>query len=174
MPYAVWVQSDIAADGTYVVSLVFSSERAVTLSPDEARRHAETVLAAAHRAEHDAAVLTQLHGKLKIPLEDAGKTVGELRGDRPPLDPDALTPLGLEPCVAAADKRPFLAVSVDGKKVGQWETADARAHALALLEVVEAVNLDAAYHRYLVGTIGIESDRARVVVDDLGNWRHKR
>jgi hypothetical protein len=98
--------------------------------------------------------------------ESRAGCVEDLRADRPPLDHAATAPLRLEPGVNS-HLEPFIGVFIAGKQVGQWTCADARGHAAGIFEVMSAVDLDAAYHRFLVGTVGIEPDRARNVVTGL-------
>ena len=166
----VWIKTDPTPDGTgYVVTLEVGQDTARILTPDEAMAHAAGVLAAAHRAEYDAAVLAQLT-KLGIERESVAMLIRQLRDDRPPLDPAATHPLTLEPCVNAAGK-PFITVASPGREQGQWTTEDARSHAIAVLECVAVADLDAAYLRALTGLIGIDRSRARRVVEDLVNHR---
>lgn len=169
----VMVRTDVAADGTYVVNIEFGPDHALPVDPQRAYRYAATVMAAAARAEYDAAVIAQLTHKLELPREEAAKVVAEMRDDRPPLDTDATAPLALEPGVSAFTGSGFLAVVIAGKHVGQWTPGDARHHAQGVLEAVEVADLDATYHRYLAGSIGIDSDRARAVIDDLASWREE-
>lgn len=169
---AVWIKTEPAFDGSgYVVTLEASDDVAVTLDPDAATRYAWGVLDAAHRAAYDAAVFKQLTRKLKLDLETVAQLVVDLRKDRPELDPAATAPLVLQPGVTKTFK-PFVTVSLrSGAKLGQWELEDARQHALRALEAVKVADLDSAYHRTLVGLVGIEVARADNVVDDLGNYR---
>lgn len=173
MSDAVWVKTEPAVDGsTYVVTVEATNDVAVTLDPERATRYAWGVLDAAHRAAYDAAVLKQMTRKLKLDLSAAGQLVTDLRNDRPDLDHGATAPLILEPGVTKTLK-PFLKVSLsNGNVLGQWSFEDARQHALHVLESVKVADLDGAYHRALVGQVGIDSERARNVVDDVGSYRN--
>lgn len=166
---SVWVISDVAPDGTYVVGIQAGADTARMLNRDEAITYATTVMAAAARAEHDAAVIAQL-GTLGIGIQDAAELVADLRADRPPLDPAATAPFGFEPIVAAK-REPAILLSLNGERVGQWTTSDAKGHAAHVLEVVAGVDLDAAYRRLLVGVVGLDDRTARAVVGDLGRHR---
>ena len=167
---AVWIKTDPTPDGSgYIVTLEVGQDTARILTPDEAMAHAAGVLAAAHRAEYDAAVLAQLT-KLGIDREGTVMVVRQLRADRPPLDPAVTYPLTLEPCVNGAGV-PFITVASPGHEQGQWTTTDARSHAIAVLECVAVADLDAAYLRALTGLIGLDKNRARRAVEDLVNYR---
>jgi hypothetical protein len=169
-PPALWVQSDVAPDGTYVVGLHFGDDRAWVFTRSEAIQHAVAVLTQAERAEYDAAVLALLHGKLGMPLPDAGAFVAnDLRPDRPPVDEPG--PIALVPGVLARDLRGFLTLHLDGEPVGQWEIDSAHRHAVAVLQAVAAVDNDAAFYRLLRGPVGLEEPRARAVVADIANHR---
>jgi hypothetical protein len=169
---ALWVQSDVAPDGTYVVGLHLGEDRAWTFTRDEAVRHALAVITQAERAEYDAAILALLHTRLGMPLPDAGAFVAnDLRPDRPPVEDPG--PIELIPGVSHRDLRPFLNLRLDGKPVGQWEIGDARQHAMFVLQAIAAVDNDAALHRLLIGAIGLDDQRARAVVEDLANHRRQ-
>lgn len=170
----VWIISEPTVDGSaYVVTLAADDDTAITLDRERATIYAFGVLDAAHRAAYDAAVFAQLTRKLGLDDETAGLTIVDLRKDRPPLPPETTAPIVLDPGVSNRDQKPFLALSVNGKRVGQWTVEDARQHALAVLETVVVADLDAGYYRALVGQIGIDSDTAQQVVQDIGNHREE-
>lgn len=165
------VMSDVAPDGrTYVATVQLDGDTARTLNRDQGYAWAATVLAAAARAEHDSLVLRQLHRIVGMPLDLAASCVGDLRADRPPLDDKATEPLRLTPGVNSRGE-PFIGVHINGAQVGQWTCEDARSHAAGVFEVMAAVDLDAAYYRYLVGSVRVESDRARNIVGSLAGLR---
>jgi hypothetical protein len=168
-PDTVWVISDVAPDGTYVVSLHIGDDIAVTLDRSAALTYAAQVVDAITRARFDAAVFRQ---QVAI-TRDQGLAVSiivDLRADRPPL-PDLGMPITFEPYVSGKTMEPGLYVHVKGERVGQWTADDADGHALHVLEVLAGVDLDAAYRRYLVGPIGLADDRARAVVGALAQHR---
>lgn len=170
MSDSVWIKTEPTFDGSaYVVTLEASDDVAVTLDPDRALRYAWGVLDAAHRAAYDAAVMRQL-GSLTS-QEAAGQIVKELRDDRPSLDSQVTKPMSFEPGVSVFTGEPFLVVIINGKRVGQWSFDDAREHALAVLENVAVADLDGAYYRALVGSVGLDEPRARNVVADIANHR---
>lgn len=167
---AVWIKTEPSTDGSaYVVTAEFSDDRAKTLTPEVALRYGSAVLAAAQRAEYDAAVARQLT-RIGSDLDAALQIVTDLRNDRPPLDDEATAPLALDPGV---NKRlaPFLVVKIDGEAVGQWTVGAAREHASHVLEAVAAADLDSNYYRALTGIVGLDEGRARAVVGDLGQYR---
>lgn len=164
---AVWIKTEPSVDGArYVVTIEASEDLATTLSPDRALRYASGVLEAASRADYDAAVFKQVTALTS--LQAARQLVVDLRGDRPPLDDEATYPIALEPGVNRSQE-PFLTIRINGEPVGQWGIQDARSHALGVLEAVGRADLDSAYYRTLVGTVGLDENRARQVVADVGN-----
>lgn len=167
----VTVLSDLAPDGrTYIATVQLDGDTARTLNRDGGFAWASTVLDVAARAEHDALVLRQLHHAVGIPLHLAASCSGDLRADRPPVDDAATVPLRLEPGVNAKGE-PFIGVHINGAQVGQWTCQDARDHAQGILEVLSAVDLDAAYFRYLIGTLDIDPAQARGIVGSLMDLR---
>lgn len=167
---AVWVVSDVAPDGTYVVGLHYGPDTAWVLDRNQALRYAAAVAAAAARAAYDAAMMRQLTNKLGMPLASAAGFIADVRADRPPLDDAALEPLGLNPGVSAFTGEPFIRITVSGKLVGQWSPADALQHSTHVLEVLAGVDLDAGYYRALTAT-GVDEARMRAAVEDLANFR---
>jgi hypothetical protein len=167
----IWVTSDVTPFGNYQLAIHFDDDTSRVLDRDAAYAYASAILDACERAEYDAAVARQLSRVLKMPEDLVGQVISDLRADRPPLDQAAISPLDLEPGVSAKSGRPFLTIYRSGRPIGQWEMSDARGHATHVLRALEAVPLDAAYRRYLVGQIGIEPERALNVVDDLANHR---
>jgi hypothetical protein len=166
--HIVTVLSGLAADGrTYVVTVQLDGDTARTLDRDQGHAWVSTVLAVAARAEHDSLVVRQFT-EMGMSLHDAAHCVADLREDRPPLDTSATAPMRLEPGVNTSGA-PFIGVFINGTQCGQWTCADARSHAIGILEVLTAVDLDAAYHRYLVGTIGVDADLARSTVHALAD-----
>ncbi|MGH3813433.1 MAG: hypothetical protein ACRDUV_13425, partial [Pseudonocardiaceae bacterium] len=174
MSDSVWIKSEPTVDGTaYVVTLEASDDVAVTLTPERALRYAWGVLDAAHRASYDAAVLAQLTsvGRQQLSVETVAQMVIDMREDRPPLDEAATAPLRFEPGVSQAKQHPFLGIYLNGERLGQWAVADAREHAMAVLEAVVVADLDGGYYRALTGLVGLEEPRARNVVADIANHR---
>lgn len=165
----VTVLSDLASDGrTYITAVQLDADTVRRLDRDQAYAWARTALAAATRAEHDSLFMAQMTQDLGAPLETAGFHLAALRKERPPLDDAATAPLRLGPGVNR-DGVPFIAVFIKGTQVGQWTCADVRSHATAVLEVAEAVDLDAAYYRYLTGFVGLDSATARHTVAHLAD-----
>lgn len=173
---AIWVISDVAPDGTYVTTVHAGEDVAVTLDRDRAVAYAVAVLAATTRARYDAAVWRQM---LTISggraagdgaEEIAALVVRGLREDRPPIDDSATAPLAFEPFVSHRTKEPGVFVSLNGKKISQWDVSDAEGHALHVLQIMLGVDLDASYWRHLIGTVGLEDWRARAIVGDLGKY----
>lgn len=166
---AIWVQSDVLPDGTYVTAIHYDDDQSRILDRAAGLAYVAEVFTAAVHAEHDAAVVRQLTG-LGLDLESAARAIAELRADRPPLADAVTAPLRLVPGVSAKTGNGFLHIHLGEVRVGQWDPDDARDHATNVLSVLAAADLDAAYCRYLVGTVGIGLPRAQAVVGDLGNY----
>ena len=167
----IWIKTEPTVFGeTYVVSVQFGEDRAVTLTPTRALEYASTVLAHAQRAEYDAAVLKQLRTKGIGDDQAIMSMIVDMRKDRPPVDGEPTAPMQLSEGVNA-EAKPFLAIHLDGSKWGQFEVRQAREHALGVLEAVEAADLDAGYYRILTGAVGLEEGVARAVVNDLASYR---
>jgi hypothetical protein len=169
---SVWIKTDLTPTG-YVVTLDASDDNTRILTPDEALAYAAGVLAAAARAEYDAAVLKQITGKkLSLPMAAAAEVIETMRKDRPPLDPRPTRPFTFHPGVTGAGKA-FLHVDCEGEEPGQWTPKQAREHAMWVLESVAVADLDSGYLQTLVATVGSSRDTATQVVDDLANYREK-
>lgn len=167
---SVWIKTEPSVDGsTYIVTVEIDDDKAIRLDPHSAPNYALAILQAIARAEYDAAVFTQL-GHLIPDVQTVMRLVVDLRKDRPEIDTSATKPLEIEPGVNSKAE-PFLAVLIDGKKVGQWTMADAREHVLSALETTVVADLDAGYYRALTGLVGLDQGRARQVVSDLRKHR---
>lgn len=154
----------------YRVAITLDGRTYARLDARSALAHAAAVLAHAQHAEYDAAVLTQLHQMLSLPIEAAGHSIVELRDKRRVPSAADTAPLRLEPGVTAAGK-PFIAIKHHGDTVGQWDVPDARTHAMNVIEAVEAARLDTDYRNFLVKEVGIDDARASQVVHDLADHR---
>lgn len=170
----VWIKTEPTLDGSgYVVTLDASDDVSVTLTPDQAFKHAQGILAAAHRAAYDAAVMRQMTRGWEFPFQHAGELVMAMRDDRPPLDPADTAPLFLEPGVTPTDLRPFLLVHINGEKVGQWDVEQAQQHARWVLSMAGVADLDSGYYRMLRTQADVEEHQARSAVGDLANYREE-
>lgn len=165
-----WVRSDVLPLGGYGVSINVGDDRAWTLPPEKAIRHAVTCVRRAVEAEHDTATLSLLTAT-GISDEDAQRLLtGDLWPDRVVEHADT-EPVRFHSGVARRRSTgEFVAtvrMELDGATAGELTTADLREHALGVLQVVAVVDLDTALMRCLVGRIGTEEHRARTIVDAL-------
>lgn len=169
---AVWVESAVTLDGTYVVEVHSSGDWSTILDRDRALAYAATAHDAAARAEYDAAVVAQLTS-IGVEMEHAAGLLTDLRNDRPELDDKTTAPLRFVPGVSPALK-PFVHVYLhETEPMAQWSPAALRSHARNVLDVLATVDLDAAYRRALVSLVGLDDGRARAVVATLGEHRRK-
>lgn len=173
---AFWIYTN-PTDKGFRVGIKAAGGHDITITPAQARDHAEAVLLVAARAEYDAAVFCQMYDLVEN-LDAVGQIVLDLRRDRPEIDQQRTFPLVLTPGVAqdgAGEYRPFIAISIDGveEQVSQWTPDEARAHAVGLIETITAADLDQDYLRVLTGLVGIERARALNVIGDLQRWRYR-
>lgn len=166
---AIWVRSDVAADGTYVLAMETDDDTSFVLNRDTAVAHVLGVIQAAQEAAYDAAVIHQLVVKVGADIEATAEVVKGMRADRPPVVIPG--PLTLVPGVSQKTQEPFLTIWVHGKAVGQWTVADAEQHATYVLGALTVADLDSGYYRTLVGALGLDDGRARNIIDDLANHR---
>jgi hypothetical protein len=170
----VWVKTewDVAR---YVVVLETSDGYKRTLTPDRALAYAAGLYTAVARAEHMAAIMRQMTETLGLTREDARDTVLGLHDDLPPLNHKATAPMMFHPAVGLQDGKTVPVVMTGLEKndepSGYWTIEQAKEHALGVLDAVEAANLDNAYYRSLVGSVGIDENRAHHAVADLVNHR---
>jgi hypothetical protein len=163
----VWVKTERTLDETgWMVTVEIDGDNAIALTENEAPQYVYGVLDAAARAEYDAAVLAQIGAK--VDREHAMRLIVDLRRERPPLRATRL--LDLLPGVSVKGE-PFIGIEVNGKQVGQWDVADARLHAMHVMEAVVTADLDAGYLRALKGIVGLDDSTAHAAVADLANWR---
>ncbi|MGH9004145.1 MAG: hypothetical protein ACRDYV_13555 [Acidimicrobiia bacterium] len=166
-----WVSSDVAADGTYIVT-VSIGDRARTLDRDGVLAYVLSLVRTASAAAHDSAVINLFTARLGLPKETAATFVAlELRPDRPEPDDEATYPLRFRPGVG--ERGPFLHLYLDGRDepIGQWDPADAHGHARHVLEALATADLDAALLRHLRGIAQVSEDSARAMIADLANYR---
>lgn len=166
---SVWIRTAPDIDGTYRPVLEIDDDTSYPLTAKSAVVYANEILHAAAIADYEAAVLAQMTKVSNVEATIAAQVIGELRADRPDTKP--LTPLRLIPGVSAFTGEAFLTVEIKGRVVGQWTPAAAREHARFALEAVHVANLDSAYLRWLRSGPNIEEHRARVIVEDLANFR---
>lgn len=179
MSTEVWIKTAPDLDGVYRPVLEFDEDTSHPLDQKSAMEYAYEVLRAVAIAEYEAAIYAQLSQVMQPHLGDSEElkqtiaaVLDDLRKDRAPATWS--TPLQLRPGVSAFSGEAFLHVEIKGKLVGQWSMADARDHALGVVESVHIAELDSGYWRALRSLINIEDDRARNVVQDLVNHRPAR
>lgn len=165
----VWIRTDPDPEGTYRPTLEIDDDTALILTAETATIYASEILRAVAIGEHEAAIYAQLMKASGGDQEHVAMAIADLRNDRPMLDTD--TPLRLIPGISALTSQAFFAVEVRGSRVGQWTAADARQHALTVLEAVHVAELDSAYWRFLRTHVDTSDDVARALVGDLANHR---
>jgi hypothetical protein len=172
-PAATWVRTEPVPGGTgYMVVVEVGDDVSRALTPQLATDFASHLHRVAAIAEYEAAVLAQLTRGLKLPKSAAVQVILDMRADRPETRPGTW-PLDLVPGVAIRDGSPFISVALPHRKkpFGQWDPDSARRVAGHLLEAIAAADLDLAYHRELVGAVGVTAEVAGQVIDDLAKWR---
>jgi hypothetical protein len=174
---SLWVSSRLGPDGRYACHISLGgSDQAWTFDEQRALRYARAVLRVAGAAEHDAAVLRELVA-LGVDAEAAAEWLAvDLRPRRRPFDHAGTRPLRFSPIVAVDGLRPIVQLSwpdpaLPGDRAAQLDAAAAAQHALSVLEVAVAAELDDALLAMLQETLNLSRLRAQAVVDDLGRFR---
>lgn len=169
-----WVRTEPTLDGkSWMVTLEFDQDKALALAGStQVFGYVTGVMDACGRAEYDAAVYHQMTDldKGEGSEQRALHIVRDLRQDRPDL-PVFNGVLALEPGVNAR-REPFLTLKWNDEPFAQWETHNARQHAMHILDAFVVADHDAAYLRYLRTNIGLEEGVARAVVAKLADFRH--
>lgn len=169
-PHGLWVRSDVLPTGAYGVSINVGEDRAWTLTPERAVAYAVTCVRRATEAEHDTAVLSLLQS-VGVDKKGAQTLLTEdLWPDRF-VDHVTTEPLRFHSGVSRRRRTgelvATLRMDLDGQPAGELTTADLRDHALGVLKVVAAVDLDAALMRCLTVTVGTDHARAAQIVHGL-------
>lgn len=170
-PVTVWASSDVAPDGMYVPTVHVGDDDIRALNRAQALAYAQAVLAVCERVEYESAVARQLRST-GMPLSMVTSVIAGLRQDGPAPADGVMEPLRLEGGVNG-QLEPFVGVfrARDDARLGQWTVADGRSHALSVLRCTDAVELDAAYRRFLVSRVGVPPATAAAMVGDLGRFR---
>ena len=170
-PDCAWIITDLASDGTYMVTVQVNQDLSIPLDHAAGIRYAAAVVQAAQRARYDAAAYAQLTRGVSMPVKLALESLGLLRGDRPPADSAATSPVDLRTGLTAAGK-PFIGMWLAGKQIGQLDVDAAMEHATGILAAVEVAALDNAYYQFLQ-TMACSEQRARGMVADLSRWDYE-
>jgi preprotein translocase subunit Sec61beta len=133
------------------------------LAPEHARSYAMELTRRALQAEHDAAVVRLLTGRVGLDLMTAGHFLVDTIHPERVLDHAATAPLEFTAGLNM-EKVPFLWVRHEGEAIAQLSPKQARAHAMAVLTVVEAAELDSTLERMLVGSMGLDRPRASAFI----------
>lgn len=143
-------------------------ETSWTMGRDAALAYAAAFVAAATAAEHDTAVFRMMTDRMGLDPAVVVAVIGrDIRPDRP-TNADATRPVVLAPAVG--QKGPFVKLLLNEEQVGELTPADAREHALAVLDALAAGDLDSALRRVLVGPVGIDEARASAVIASLADY----
>ena len=170
---------DIVPGSPYIAEVRPTDDVAISLTRDKALAYAAAVWAAGMRAVYLAGVRAQmrdvLSGRGRSPgqpdaEETARRMVREFAQELPPLDVDATAPLQFEPDVRRSTGQPVVRILLDGKPHDIWSPDSARHHARCVIDVAIGADLDTAYRTYAAGVIGVEEQRARAMVHDLGKY----
>lgn len=139
--------------------------------------YAVAVIGAATEAEHDVATFRSFVATGMTEELAATFLARDIRPARTGRF-DAGQPLELRPGVARDDDgstRPFLGIYLNGEQAGQLDPDEAREHAVQVLGVLAAADLDSGLRRALVGPVGLDEARASAVIHALGeHWPGSR
>jgi hypothetical protein len=171
---SVWIESGLTDGGTYFIGFTCNGA-SWAFGRLDAQLYALGVLQLCQRAEYDSAVMRLFVNKLGMDLNTAGTFLArEFRKGRPDVKVADACRLGFRPGVSHRGLKPFLTVLLDDAPIGQWNLDAARDHALGVIELCEAVDLDEALKRVLTaGDEPIEESVALAAIHDLRNYRWK-
>jgi hypothetical protein len=165
-----WVRSTVSPEGAYILTVEYGDDVAFHLDDAAAVRYAQYVLTVVARAEYDAAVIDQLTSS-GVEMAAVGQAIKDLRGDRAPLVSE--WPVSFDGMVASRTLLPQVTIAVNGEKVGQLGTAAAVDHATNVLECHPVAELDAAYRRWLVGSVGLPEQSAGAAIEKIADHRRR-
>lgn len=114
------VCSDVAADGTYTLTVHAGDDLAFVLDRDRAVRYALTVLTAAHYADYEAAVWAQMN-TAGLDQDSTLLALAAMREKRRPLDHEATAPLRFEPILSARTGRASSLSTSTANRPGNWK-----------------------------------------------------
>lgn len=142
------------------------------MSPEGAQRYAAALIARAVQAEHEAALVATLRA-YAMTEELVTEALGTVRTerDRYGVSRRVTHPLSLYPGVSLFTGAPFLRVEADDLPTWQWSPADARGHALHVLEVIAASEADALLAKVLTVDLGVTQPVAHALIAAMGaHW----
>ena len=168
-----WVCSDIAPDGTYVVTVNLDDDLAFTLDETDTFRYIRYIWDVVARAEHDAAVVAQLKDLVGLELDELAMALKDIRTEHRPLPIASEWPVSFVGMVSHRDLIPRVTIHMKGKPVGQVDTADLIGHAVGVMDALATVDLDAGYYTWLVTECGLPEHSARGAVGALYRYRHR-
>lgn len=161
---AVWCRVDVSPVGTYMLTITYDDDNALSLTRDELLEYVATMSTALMRATYAEAVRAQFRDHLKIPDHLALPTLQDLRDEWPELP--AFGVYELRPTVSF-EGRCSVQVWRGDRFVIQLAPHNVQEHISHALAVYAAADLDASYRRFLVGVIGTDDSRARAAVATL-------
>lgn len=174
---SVWVETNFPGDRTSAVTIKVDGREVRTFSQTEAHAYAQAVLAYAQRAEYIAAMFRQLTEELGVAHVETREIVQGILMGVPTIPESRTAPLVIKLAVGTHVVRAvpgppegILLIELDGVRLGRWEVAQARDHALQVLEAAEATDLDTAYLRFLT-TMELGPGEAHHMVAGMAGFR---
>lgn len=170
-PRVLSVIVDQTSGGVYVPTIALDDRLLITLDRVRVLAYVEAWAEAIARAEHDAAVLSQLTG---IGVDNAhaiAVVTKDLRPHRPPLNAEATAPLRLESILSSRTLRGQVAAFLDDEKIMQLDGPAVYDHIGKVLPAVATCALDNAYRSFMINNIDVSEGRANNMVHDLARWR---
>lgn len=164
----IWVISDLMPDGAYCAVIQFGPDLTYPITIAQATEYAAQIHAASSAATYDAGVHKQLTAKLGMSSEHTAWLVDQLRKRRGQEQWEA-GPMTLIPGVSAFTGEAFVRCST-ACRTWQWSPRELLNHVNNVLTVATGTPNDAHYYNLLTERVGIEPDRARAVIDDLGSF----
>jgi hypothetical protein len=173
----VWVQSNLTGDRPSTVTIKIDDRPVRTCDRTEANDYAQAMLAYAQRAEYIAAMFRQLTEELGVAHPQAREIVQGILMGVPSIPARRTAPLVVKLAVGTHVVRAVpgapqgaLLIELNGVRLGRWDVRRARAHALQVLDAVEAADLDTAYLRFL-NSMELGRDEAQEMVSGVAAFR---
>ncbi len=153
----------------YEVVLDVNGNETARLTPARVFEHVNGVQKVASRAAYDAAVYRQAVDNRELSPRQASALVNQLRRDRPPLDPDATSPLRFG-VLLDANHEGRVTVSLARTTIGRWSVLQADMYIRSLLAAQQRAENETVFRSLLIMLDGMSPSAALETVEDTGTF----
>jgi hypothetical protein len=177
--YTLRVESDISHNGAYGVVVFVGPDESFPLRRSQALAYASAAIARATEADHSTAIMRMLTERLEMSDDDAYKVVtGDMRPYRGNVEDAATRPVAFVPAIGrAVGAHPFaghfvpmLLMRLHDQRVGELTPEALRRHAVDVMSVLAAVNLDMGLRSCLIETMRLDKAGAEQFVVRLAQY----